>query len=77
MDEKADVKEGPWWVWYAVPDGQPRMAIGFVVANTEHYLTLTPDKDLVGNDVTIQTSSILSDGPCVCCTALFERPARL
>jgi hypothetical protein len=39
------------------------MSIGFVVSNTETYLTLSPDRDTVGNEIVIETHAIMQDGP--------------
>lgn len=63
--DKETVKEGPWWVSHITPEGMPRMSIGFVVSNTETYLTLSPDRNTVGNEIVIETRLIRRDGPLV------------
>jgi hypothetical protein len=70
MDKKTDVRKGVWWAVYSDPDGHYHTAVGFVVANTEHYLTLSPDKSTVGNDIVIPAAAIIADGPCICATSV-------
>lgn len=62
---KEDVKVGPWWVSWQDADKRAHNTVGYVVANTEHYLTLSPDKHTVGNEVVIPTARILADHPLV------------
>lgn len=63
MDE--DFKAGPWWASWSDAEGKKHNTVGYVVANTEHYLVLTPDKKTAGNDITIPTAQIHADHPLV------------
>ena len=58
---ETDVKAGPWEVRTKAGNS----IVGFVVANTEHVLALSPDKTRPGNETFVSTDYIKSAYPLV------------
>lgn len=53
--DKDDVKFGAW----RVSTKTGHNVVGYVVANTEHWLVLSPDQRVPGNETYIPTNEIL------------------